>query len=265
MNKRLRWYQSIAVKNNLVTFVATHVPLLGLIGLIVMWPGLFSRWSVFWTALALTLVSTVLVIAAQWRLFRPLRAAADGLKGFMTHGTTFQGSGGSSDEVGRMVTVLVQSLAHLDRGRRPLLNSGAVALGKAQAKMEPYAESAQQWFALVEIDDEGLLHGRRDLQSLSKINGALSAAMARSIRHGELAIPWGRGRVLLLLNGAADPTRQRVEDLCARIDCYDGDAFTASAVLEPAKNDDLSRAAALQRLEHRLFALRMQGAETAVV
>ena len=50
-----------------------------------------------------------------WRLFRPLRLAADGLLGFMLRGESVHVHAAAQDEVGRLVRVLVKSLAHLER------------------------------------------------------------------------------------------------------------------------------------------------------
>lgn len=145
MNTKLPWYRSVAVKSCLIAFVATHIPLLGLIGLIVISPAALSPWGVFIAALIFTLLATAFVIGVLWRMFRPLREAADGLQTFMTEGKLFAPSAGSGDEVGRMVQVLVRSLAHLDRGRAPLLQAGATAIAQRRPNPVRPSENAAGW------------------------------------------------------------------------------------------------------------------------
>ena len=92
---------------------------MGLIAVVVLRSDWLAPWSVLIAALLFTLAATALVVGVLWRMFWPLRQAADGLRGFMTHGTLPRASAGSSDEVGRLVGILVRSLAHLDRSRSP--------------------------------------------------------------------------------------------------------------------------------------------------
>ncbi|MCB2069686.1 MAG: hypothetical protein KDF67_08655, partial [Ottowia sp.] len=99
-----------------------------MLALVTLHPAWLTPVGVLLAALVATLLATAVLITVLWRLFRPLRQAADGLLGFMTRGAPVQMGVGAQDEIGRLVGLLVQSLAHLDRGKAPLLRSGATAL-----------------------------------------------------------------------------------------------------------------------------------------
>jgi len=260
----MRWYDSVAVKSSLVAFVATHIPLLGLIALILFWPGLLSPWGVFVVALILTLVATAFVVTVLWRMFRPLRQAADGLKGFMTSGTLFRGPVSGSDEIGRLVGVLVRSLAHLDRSRGALLHSSSITLGEALSERGWAGADGRQWLVLVEADRQGILDGRMTLEGMLELHNAVERALDKLLQAGELAVPWGRGRFLCLLGGSNADVVERMDVFCRHIDIDGHDSVTATAAIEPEGVDAQARAASLQRLEHKLFGLRSQGQAAAV-
>lgn len=264
MNKPMPWYHSVAVKSYLVAFVATHIPLLGLIAVIVLWPDLLSPWGVFVAALVFTLLATALVVSVLWRMFRPLRAAADGLKGFMTQGSTYKASGASSDEVGRLTGILVQALAHLDRSRGALLHSSSITVGHASAEMVRTGVDSRNWLVLLEIDQWAALDGRGGVDAMLRLHRALDHAVGKMLQAGEMALPWGRGRFLLVLNGSNADVMERLDVVCRNIATDDGQACTATAAVDTPGLDAQSRAAALQRLEHKLFSLRLQGLQGAV-
>lgn len=263
MKKPLRWYNSIAVKSCPIAFVATHIPL---IAVIVLQPGWLSPLGVFLTALAFTLAATALVIAMLWRMFQPLRAAADGLNGFMSRGLAFSGTPASSDEIGRLLGVLVQSLAHLDRGRSPLLYSGAMALDQASAEAGPGdsgPSGSRQWFALLEIDQWQTLDREGRFEEMLHILESAQQAVEERLAAGEYTVPWGRGRLLASLAGSGADASERLSGVCGNI-LAGGAIYTATAVMEPQMNETRARAAALQRLEQKLFAARMDGLQAAV-
>jgi len=68
MNKPMPWYHSVAVKSYLVAFVATHIPLLGLIAVIVAFALKFAK------VIGLAVVGG---LAAFRRFFRRKPAVAD--------------------------------------------------------------------------------------------------------------------------------------------------------------------------------------------
>jgi len=264
MNKPMPWYHSVAVKSYLVAFVATHIPLLGLIAVIVLWPGLLSPWGVFLAALVFTLAATALVVGVLWRMFKPLRAAADGLKGFMTQGSSFKATPATADEIGRLTGILVQALAHLDRSRGALLHSSSITVGHASAEVLHASLDNRQWLVLLEIDQWAALDGRGGLDAMLHWHRALDRAVDKLLQAGELALPWGRGRFLLMLAGSNADVVERLDTVCRGVAADDGQVSTATAAVDVPGPDAQSRAAALQRLEHKLFALRLQGSQAAV-
>jgi membrane protein implicated in regulation of membrane protease activity len=124
----MRWYQSIAVKSFMVAFVATHVPLLSLIALVVMAPEWLTPLGVLAAAMGATLLAAVLVALMLRRFFAPLRLAADSLKEYTRRGLVPRLQSGWQDEIGRLFNVMVHALAHLDRSRASLLRAAGVAL-----------------------------------------------------------------------------------------------------------------------------------------
>lgn len=261
MDEPIPWYRSVAVKSCLIAFVATHIPLLGLIALIVLSPESLSPWGVFLAALVFTLAATAFVIGVLWRMFQPLREAADGLQGFMTEGRLFTPSAGSTDEVGRMVQVLVRSLAHLERGRAPLLDAGAFAMSHHQ----PVGADNRGWMVLVEVDQWQALDREGRVDELVQVQKGLARAFEGSLGPDEMLLPWGRGRVLAVLSGQGADVFERLERLCGQLPIQrTGKLYTATAAVEPREAGARSWAAGLQRLENKLFALRLRGLQAQV-
>lgn len=261
--RALRWPQSFAVKSFAIAFVATHIPLIGLIALLALNPGKLAPLGVLAAALVATVVAAVLVIALLWRLLRPLRLAADGLRDFMQHGHPLRLDAASGDEVGRLVQVLVLALAHLDRSRAPLLHAGALALERKAASTSQ-AEGAQV-MVLLEVDQWKALDEGARLHQMQHVQAAMNRALAALLRRNEYMLPWGRGRFLLVLDCVGADAVERLQPLCEglRADSLSA-ALTCSAVLEPRASHSAAWPATLQRLEHKLFALRLEG-RTAVV
>jgi hypothetical protein len=258
MQKPLPWYRSVAVKSCLIAFVATHIPLLALITLIVAFPQALSPWGVFLVALVFTLLATALVIGVLWNMFRPLREAADGLQDFMSGGRLFAATPGSSDEVGRMVQVLVRSLAHLERGRAPLLDAGAYAVSQQGG-------AARGWMVLLEVDQWQALDREGRVEELVQVQKGMARALEEAIGAQEVLLPWGRGRFLAVLVGSGADVFERLERLCSQLPVpRTSQLYTATAAVEPREAGARSWAAGLQRLENKLFALRMRGVQAQV-
>lgn len=262
MNPKLPWYRSVAVKSCLIAFVATHIPLLGLIALIVLFPERLSPWGVFLVALLFTLLATGFVITVLWRMFRPLREAADGLQRFMTEGRLFAASAAGGDEVGRLVQVLVRSLAHLERGRSGLLDAGALAV--AQQQIQAGGLPPRGWMVLLEVDQWQALDRDGDVDELLAVQRGMEEALRAALSPREVLLPWGRGRFLAVLVGSGAEVFERLERLCTGLPAKTERLYTASAAVEPKETGPRSWAAGLQRLEHKLFALRQRGLDAQV-
>jgi hypothetical protein len=256
----LRWYRSVAVKCCLVAFVATHIPLLGLIAFVVLLPELLSPLGVLFAALIFTLLATAVVLSLLWRMFRPLRAAADGLQGFMAHGRPFSSDVGSSDEIGRLVQVLVRALGHLDRGRAPLFHAGAFMMSEKTEHAAPSGDSDKRWMALLEIDQWETLDGAGNVEEMLEIQSAVGQSLRSVLQPGEVMMPWGRGRFLAVLAASGADAFDRLQGLCSNLPrSASGARYTMTVALEPKQKRPARWPSALQRLDHKLFAMRMEG------
>jgi hypothetical protein len=254
----LRWRQSLAVKSFAIAFLATHVPLLALVGVVVLKPGWLSPVGVLAVALGATVLAAMLVIGGLWRLLRPLRQAADGLRDFMLHGHPLRLDDASGTEVGRLVQVLVLALAHLDRGRAPLLHAGALALERKAGPSQ--GDLGLQFLVLVEVDQWMALDAGAKLERMQEVQAAMNRQLGKELRHSELMLPWGRGRFLLVLQGPGADVVDRLQPLCAGFQAGAGpERFTCSAAVEVRAPHSGAWPAALQRLDHRLFAIRLEG------
>ncbi len=259
----LRWRQSLAVKSFAVAFLATHVPLLALLGVVVLKPGWLSPAGVLGVALGATVLAAALVIGGLWRLLRPLRHAADGLRDFMLHGQPLRLDTSSGTEVGRLVQVLVLALAHLDRGRAPLLHAGALALERKAGPAQ--AELGLQYLVLVEVDQWMALDAGARLERMQEVQAAMNRLLGGELRHGEIMLPWGRGRFLLVLQGPGADVMERLQPLCNGFRAGAGpERFTCSAAVELRAANSGSWPAALQRLDYRLFAIRLEDRKACV-
>lgn len=260
----MKWYQSVAVKCAAFAFVATHVPLLMLLAVVTLAPHWLTPWGVVWIALAATLLATAVLLAALWRLFRPLRDAADGLLGFMTRGETLRMSAASQDEISRLIGTLVRSLAHLQRSRTPYLIESA-RQGLEQARRDEKI-SSDGLLVLVEIDQWEDIEQQAAIRTMAELQVVLERRVQDCIGSQDMALPWGRGRMLVQMQAPASSALQRLDRLRdpLRISASPK-RYSLSAVMETSTEHATGRAAALQRLEQRLFALRHAGLETSVI
>ena len=256
----MRWTQSIAVKSFAVAFVATHIPLLVLVAVVTLQPQWFTPLGVLLVALCATLLATALVIAVLWRMFAPLRAAADGLEGYMAQGATLQLSPGADDEVGRLLRVLTRALAHWDRGRAPLLYSGGQDLQRRSALAQEMGGERLHTLVLLELDQWAALDADGDLEHLEGVHAVLLERLAALTTHGELLLPWGRGRFLLAVATRHADSFERATAWCQPFSMAgEAQPYHCSAVLEARSGSALGWASALQRLEQKLYTLRQQG------
>ena len=263
VTRPLHWRQSLAVKSFAIAFVATHVPLLALVGIVVLKPGLLSPSEVVIVALVATVLAAVLVIGGLWCLLAPLRQAADGLRDFMLHGQPLRLDAASGNEVGRLVQVLVLALAHLDRGRAPLLHAGALALERKAGPAR--AELGLQYLVLVEVDQWMALDAGARLERMQEVQAAMNRLLGNELRHSEIMLPWGRGRFLLALQGPGADVVERLQPLCDGFQAGAGpERFTCSAAVESRAANSGAWPAALQRLDYRLFAIRLEGRNACV-
>lgn len=258
----MRWTQSIAVKSFAVAFVATHIPLLTLVAVVTLRPDWLTPWRVLLAALVATLLATALVIYVLWRMFAPLREAADGLEAFMARGQTLQLVPGPADEVGRLVRVLTGALAHWDRSRAALLHSGGQVLQRRSAQAQELGGERLQTLVLLELDQWPALDAEGDLERMEQVQTTLLERLAGATEAGELVLPWGRGRFLLAVATRQADTLPRATALCQPFG-VDGDdqSYHCSAVLETRSGTAIGWASALQRLEQKLYTLRQHGGE----
>ncbi len=263
----MAWFQSVAVRSFLIAFVSTHIPLLSLIALVTLKPAWLTPMGVLAATLVATLMATALVLLVLWRMFRPLREAADGLHALMSHGTPLRLGAGSQDEIGRLVRVLTQALAHLDRSRMPLLKSGAHQLESRAAALRQRGGERLQQLVLLEIDGWADICADADLEFLDELQTAMAEYVHGALEPAELLMPWGQGRLLLALAHAHGNTYERVTAICQQPFEMAGDdrSFHCSAVIETRSGTAVGSASALQRLEQKLFSLRQQGLAQQVV
>ena len=261
----VRWHRSVAVKSFGIAFVATHIPLLALVAAVTLAPGVLPPLGVLAIALVATLAATVLVITVLWRLFRPLRQAADGLHAYMTRGTPWRGdtdsgtTSAASDEVTRLVQVLVHALAHIDRARSPLLQAGANVL-QGRTGLSGVADGEPvRTLGLIEIDQWQQLDQAASLEQMMEVQTAMARMLNHQMQAGEVMLPWGRGRYLVILNEPPSGMEGRLWPLLRGFRAGPtGTPYSCSVAMEP-HGAARSWPASLQRLDHKLFALRSEG------
>jgi hypothetical protein len=259
----VRWYHSVAVKSCAIAFVATHIPLLGLIAFLVARPDALSPLNVFLLALAFTLLATAFVVGVLWNMFQPLRQAADGLNDYMTRGQVMRLSAAGEDEVARLVQVLVRALAHLDRGRTALLQGTAATVNDLAREAGVQEANNRRWYALIEVDQWELLDRESSVEHMLQVHEALGEALDQLLWPGEMVLPWGRGRFLAILGGAGADVIDRLRPVCKRIPMEHGE-YTATAAIDAHSLSTRASPAALQRLDHKLFYLRTEGRQAVV-
>lgn len=254
------WHRSVAVRTFLFAFVATHVPLLLLVSLLLLHPDLMSPLHVLLLTLVTALLSTAFVMACLWRQFRPLRQAADALRDFMLKGDPLRVRPGANDEVGRLVRMLVMAFAHLERSRAPLLQAGGLALLDRAQRGGDGAQPTARTMALVEADAWQQVEESGDLDGMMELQTALNRALSHDLREGEILLPWGRGRYLLMMDGRGSDAVERLSEVNGGmvLSCIK-QPLTFTAAVEGRSAHITSWAATLQRLERKLFSMRLEG------
>lgn len=254
------WHRSVAVRTFLFAFVGTHVPLLLLVTLLLLHPELISPLYVVLLTVATALLSTGFVVACLWRQFRPLREAADALRDFMLKGDPLRLQPGANDEVGRLVRMLSMAFAHLERSRAPLLQAGGLVLLDRAQRNGDGSQATPRTMALVEADQWQQVEESGDLDGMMELQTALNRALSHDLREGEILLPWGRGRYLLMMDGRGSDAVERLAEVNGGmvLACIK-QPLTFTAAVEGRSAHITSWAATLQRLERKLFAMRLDG------
>lgn len=252
------WKHSLALKLFGVVFLAMHVPLLCLIAVVTFRQDLLTPGGVLALATLATLVATGAVLHTMWRFLRPLRAAADGLQAYMKHGTALQlDEAGGTDEVARLLRLLVQALGHLDRARAPLLRSSAIALRSEVGAARALQGGTIHTVILAEVDEWAAIEAARDVRLLDEVQQALARRLRERAPPEATVLPWGRGRCLLVLPAAHRDRAALLRDLASTLHVPSQAAgFQLSVVHADCGNEASGWSAALQRLDQRMFALR---------
>ena len=254
------WHRSVAVRTFAFAFVATHVPLLLLVTLLLLHPELMSPLYVVSLTVATALLSTAFVVACLWRQFQPLREAADALRDFMLKGDPLRLKACANDEVGRLVRMLSMAFAHLERSRAPLLQAGGMVLLDRAQRSGDRSQSTPRTMALVEADQWQQVEESGDLDGMMELQTALNRALSHDLREGEILLPWGRGRYLLMMDGRGSDAVERLGEVNGGmvLACIK-QPLTFTAAVEGRSAHITSWAATLQRLERKLFAMRLEG------
>jgi hypothetical protein len=256
-NESPAWRHSLAVKLFGVVFLATHVPLLCLIGVVTFRPDWLTPAGVLALATTATLLATGLVFYVMWRFLQPLRQAADGLQAYMKHGTALQLKEGGEDEVARLLRLLVRALGHLDRARVPLLHSSALALRSEVHAARTLQGATIHTVILAEVNEWDVIEASRDVRLLEEVQQALVRRLQERAPPEATVLPWGRGRCLMVLSAAHRDRAALLRELGAtlRVPSQAG-GFQLSVVHADCGNGAAGWSAALQRLDQRMFALR---------
>jgi hypothetical protein len=97
------------------------------------------------------------------------------------------------------------------------------------------------------------------------VQAAMNRLLGNELRHSEIMLPWGRGRFLLALQGPGADVVERLQPLCDGFQAGAGpERFTCSAAVESRAANSGAWPAALQRLDYRLFAIRLEGRNACV-
>lgn len=255
------WHRSVVTRSLVFAFIGTHVPLLAMIAFLVLWPERLGPWQVFGVTLVATLLATAALLGVLWRMFRPLRQAADGLIGYMIRGDMFRVQARERDEVGRLVQLLVLALGHLDRGRAALLKAGVSEIELAQLSHGGEDPLAPQLVAMAEVGDWVRIESEAKPRRMQDVQDACLRTIKLAMPPDALVMPWGRGRVLVVLPVDTDQARQALDRIPSEFrTAANATTHALRVVVAPASAGTLGWSSALQRLDRKLFELSLQPA-----
>lgn len=259
----MKLHQTLAAKIFVISFITTHIPLLTLLGVIVLYPNVISPLVVLLCALGATLVATFVLIFGLHRLFLPLRKAADGLGVYLTTGQPLRYTQNGTDEMSQLLRLLVSSLGHIERSRAGLIARSAIGLQNVIAENAALQKDSPSHLALVDLDQWPLVEARVPLSFLVQASDATQRRIADILIHeGEMTLPWGRGRNLVLLRGSSDYVKQRLQPLLSGFNSSSSPSkLTCSVAIESIESTELHQAqleGVLRTLDRKLISVRAE-------
>ena len=146
-----------------------------------------------------------------------------------------------------------------------LLGAGALLLDRRLNQPESGSGPAHQVLALVEVDQWQSIEDEADATHIQDVQAAFGRRVTEAFSGKAVVLNWGRGRCLVLAQPPAADMHDRLAALKAPFHAATRPTrYTCSAVVETRSVGPMGWSSALQRLEHRLFALRL-GLETSAV
>ncbi|QJW85587.1 hypothetical protein HK414_26870 [Ramlibacter terrae] len=133
------------------------------------------------------------------------------------------------------------------------------------SQQQPSGADRRGWMVLLEVDQWQALDREGRVDELVQVQKGMAQALEGALGPDEMLLPRGRGRVLAVLSGKGADVFERLEKLCAQLPIpRTSRLYTATAAVEPREAGARSWAAGLQRLENKLFALRLRGSQAQV-
>lgn len=272
----LGWPRSYLGKVFLIAFVATHVPLISIIGYIILGPRDISKSMTFWLVVLATLAGTLLFVWALKQLFKPVLLAYQALKAYSDRDQVLRLPTHWNDEVGLLLSNVAYAVQTFEQRRLALEQLAAEDFLTGLHNRRAAEDRLRQCLSLVARDKLSICVALMDIDWFKRINDqyghatgdqvliALSRHLKQLLRESDWAARWGGEEFLLVFFSDIEGTRSALQRICndlAGLTVVAGNAeirFTVSIGFTVAQSDD-SVLDCVERADRALYQAKQVG------
>lgn len=226
----LAWPRSYVVKQFIIAFLATHLPLISFIGyLMLRQQHRIDAVQTFLLMLLATLVGTVLLLWFLYELLKPVLLAGQALEAYFTRGEIISLPTSYQDEVGSLLANLAYTLETVEKQRQKLQQSAAedflTGLLNRRAAEQSLQESRQLalhkqlplCIAFLDVDYFKRINDLYGHASGDQVLVALSHLLRRHFNGKNWGARWGGEEFLLVLYQEVGAARLTLEEILREI------------------------------------------------
>lgn len=274
--ERLGWPHSYLGKIFFIAFVATHLPLLFLVGFLVFGPTDPAKLAIFWLVLLATLFDTVVSLWALKQLFQPILLTTRALSLYLNEGQIVQLPTHFQDEAGKLMGSVAYAVQTFERRQRTLEQLASEDFLTRLPNRRAADDRLRQSLRLAARDRGPLCIALMDIDQFKQINdqyghaigdqvlARLSQELKIVLRGSDWAARWGGEEFLLVLFSNVEGTQtalERVRVSLARLTIATDRAtikFTVSIGFTKAHAGDQPQTA-VERADQALYLAKQAG------
>ena len=227
--ERLGWPRSYLGKVFLIALVATHIPLISIVGYITLAPRELSRSITLGLSAIATMTGTFIFIWALQQLFKPILLAYQALDAYFGRGEVLQLPNRLGDEVSLLLNKIAYGIQTFEQRRIALEQLAAEDFLTGLHNRRAAEDRLQQCFSLVTRDKLAICVALIDVDRFKQINdqyghgvgdqvlAILGRHLKQLLRKSDWAARWGGEEFLLVLYSGPVGAQKALERVCASL------------------------------------------------